>query len=106
MHISSKMITRLALALFLCVAAAIMVGIMWHGKKPADQQMTMAIALAQAEAKRHGLTNTHVGAAVLRNHVWEIELEIRVAPFRTVEGGHATVRIAEDGKILSYVPGL
>ena len=60
------------------------------------------IAAAQAEAKRRGWKGIVVKDTKLKDRVWIVELDRRPL----VHGGHATVKVSEDGTILAYVPGL
>lgn len=60
------------------------------------------IAAAKAEARRRGWDYSSVTHVRLINGVWNIELQ-RYPPSY---GGHATVRISQEGTILSFAAGL
>lgn len=69
--------------------------------KPAHAK-ERAIAVAKEEVARRGWKNVEIEEARLENGRWVVTLwSLPKTP-----GGHATVEVSTDGKLLRFVPGL
>ena len=62
---------------------------------------TQAIALAKAEACKKGWKDLEVESASQEDGIWRVT----IWRLPKVPGGHATVEVSKDGKIVGFVPG-
>jgi hypothetical protein len=95
-------IRRLALTLLSAGSIIVLFAMVRRERTVQQRSSDRVIAIACAEAERQGWSRTIVNQVEFRNNVWIVEVE----RYPVTYGGHATVRIAENGAILSYEPGL
>jgi len=99
---NSRWLKRLWLPLLLTAVAVVVFGVCQRRRTSEPPEAVQAVAVARAEAERRGWKRLYVREVTFQNDVWTVELERRPIMY----GAHATVKIARDGRVLSFKPGL
>jgi hypothetical protein len=95
-------IKRIVLTVVLVIALVLVIGFLADSCSTASNpERNYAIAIAKEEAAKRGAKRKKVKSAELIDGQWHVYLE----QFPPVPGGHATVIISLEAKVVRYSPG-